>query len=336
MSQGGPRLSLTIPPSGDLPSVAIREAARRAETLGYHALWIPESWGRDAFTLLAQVAVHTSTLRLATGIVNVFSRSPALIAQSAASLDEISGGRFILGLGTSGPRVVEHWHGVAYERPLPRLRETVEIVRRVMRRDRLDYAGEVFQLSGFKLLFHPVRRTIPVYLATLSAPSLRLTGAVADGWLPTFVSLSHLELLRGDLRGGLEEREPALGPLQMAAFVTVAVSDDLALARDLVRPQIALYVGGMGTFYNALVKRCGFEPEADAIAGAWARGERRSAASLVSDAMVDEFAVAGSATRCRERVRAYAEAGFDEVILGVQAPDPARALQAMEALAPNA
>ncbi len=319
------KLSLTVPPSGDLPSAALAALAQQAEALGYHALWVPESWGRDAFTLLARVAAATSTLRLGSGVVNVFSRSPALIAQSAASLDEISGGRFILGLGTSGPRVIEGWHGVPYDRPIRRLRQTVEMVRRVLRRDRLD---------GFKLLFHPVRAAIPIYLAALGPASLRLTGALADGWLPVFVPPARLDLLLEDVRAGEAERDPALGPLQKAVFVDVGVDADPPRARDLVRPHVALYVGGMGTFYNALVRRCGFEREAEAIAAAWARGERRTAATLVSDAMVDAFAVAGDAAACRERLGAYAEAGFDELILDVQAADPAKGLEAVEAMAP--
>jgi len=319
------KLSLTVPPSGDLPSAALAALAQRAEALGYHALWVPESWGRDAFTLLARVAAATSTLRLGTGVVNVFSRSPALIAQSAASLDEISGGRFILGLGTSGPRVIEGWHGVPYDRPIGRLRQTIEVVRRILRRDKLD---------GFKLLFHPVRVTIPIYLAALGPASLRLTGSLADGWLPVFVPLDRLDLLLEDLRAGEAERDPALGPLQKALYVDVGVDEDRGRARNLVRPHVALYVGGMGKFYTALVRRCGFEREAEAIAAAWARGERRTAASLVSDAMVDAFAVAGEAAACRERLSAYAEAGFEELILDAQARDAEHGLRTIEALAP--
>lgn len=329
-------LSLTVPPGGDLPSSRLAELARRAEALGYHALWVPEAWGRDAFTLLARVAAATSTLVLGTGIVNVFSRSPALIAQSAASLDEISEGRFVLGLGTSGPRVIEGWHGIAYERPLQRMRETIEIVRVALRRERVDHAGEVFQLRDFKLLFHPVRPAIPIYLATLGPASLRLTGALADGWLPIFVSLRHCDLLLEDLSWGVAERQAGLGPLKKAAYVDVAVDDDLGAARDRLRPEIARYVGGMGTFYNALVRRSGFPDEAEALAQAWQRGERRAAAQLVTDPMVDELAVAGNPAACRERLRAYAAAGFDELILNVRAADERQALKAVEALAPDA
>jgi F420-dependent oxidoreductase-like protein len=309
--------------------------AERAEALGYHGLWVPESWGRDAFTLLARIAANTKSLHLGTGIVNVFSRSPAVLAQTAVSLDEMTGGRFTLGLGTSGPRVIERWHGVPYQRALQRLRETIEIVRQIVRRDRLDHSGEVFQLGDFKLLCHPVRPEIPIYVAALSPASLRLTGEVADGWLPVFVSLQHLNVVRGDLEAGAARREAGRAPLRMAPYIAVGVDSDPMVARDLVRPHLARYVGGMGAFYNQLVRRYGFEAEAEAIAAAWAGGERRGVASLVTDAMVDALAVAGDPAACRERFAAYEAAGFDELVLAVEAPDMERSLAAVEALAPG-
>jgi alkanesulfonate monooxygenase SsuD/methylene tetrahydromethanopterin reductase-like flavin-dependent oxidoreductase (luciferase family) len=161
--------------------------ARLAESAGYEAVWIPEAFSSDAFTLLGAVASHTKRMRLATGIVNVFSRSPALLAQSFATLDEMSDGRAIIGLGTSGPIVIENWHGVKFEKPVTRMREVVEIMRLALAGERVDYTGHFFKLRGFQMLIKPVQARLPIYLATFKPNAVRQTGEIADGWLPTHV-----------------------------------------------------------------------------------------------------------------------------------------------------
>ncbi len=178
------KLGLVLPYEGSFSLAESIELTRTAEGLGYDSVWVPEAWGIDAVSVLGALAVKTERIRLGTGILNVFSRTPALLGQTAATLDAISGGRFILGLGTSGPQVVAGWHGLPFDRPLQRMRETVEIVRQVVRRQPLRFEGEIFRLSqGLKLLSHPLRDRIPIYLATLTPAGLRLTGELADGWM---------------------------------------------------------------------------------------------------------------------------------------------------------
>src|SRR5204863_3365923 len=197
------KLGLNLPYEGSLAFPEAVELAQRAEALGFESVWMPEAYGTDAVSILGALAARTQRIRLGTGIVNVFSRTPALLGQTAATLDLISGGRFILGLGTSGHQVVSGWHGMAFDRPLVRMRETVEIVRRVLRQERLRFDGEIFTLDqGLKLLARPVRPTVPIFLATLTPAGLRLTGEVADGWIPTLFSPDHLDLFRPDLETG--------------------------------------------------------------------------------------------------------------------------------------
>jgi F420-dependent oxidoreductase-like protein len=203
-----------------------------ADRLGYDVLWIAEVYGWDAFTVLTDIACHTERIKLGTGIINVFSRSPALIAQSAASLDHISGGRFILGLGTSGHQVIEGWHGVKFERGVRRLRETAEIVRTILKRERVTFEGEIFQLGmGLKLITHPVRDQIPIYLATLTPAGIALAGEIADGWIPVFFSPRHWEtVLRPSLAKGAERAGRSLDELSICVYQTVVVTDDVEAA----------------------------------------------------------------------------------------------------------
>src|SRR3989454_5328195 len=203
----------------------------RAEALGFDSVWVPEAWGTDAISLLGALAARTQRIRLGTGIVNVFSRTPSLLGQTAATLDLISNGRFILGLGTSGRQVVSGWHGMRFDRPLQRMRETVEIVRRVLRQERLRFDGEIFTLDqGLKLLARPVRPTVPIFLATLTPAGLRLTGEVADGWIPTLFSPDHLDLFRPQLEAGGPAPRRALHPLPVAPPRSGLLGDDPAAA----------------------------------------------------------------------------------------------------------
>src|SRR6202048_4092792 len=197
------KLGLNLPYEGSLSFPEAVELAQRAEALGFDSVWMPEAYGTDAVSILGALAARTERIKLGTGIINVFSRTPALLAQTAATLDLISGGRFILGLGTSGHQVISGWHGMAFDRPLLRMRETIAIVRQVLRRDRLLFEGEVFHLDkGLKLLARPVRAAVQISLATLTPGGLRLTGEVADGWIPTLFSPGHMDLFRPSLEAG--------------------------------------------------------------------------------------------------------------------------------------
>src|ERR1700738_4619780 len=243
------RLGLTLPYTDRIPREATHAFVQASDRLGYDTLWIAEAYGWGGFTLLADIACVTERIKLGTGIVNVFSRSPALIAQSAASMDNISGGLFVLGLGTSGHQVIEGWHGVKFERGVRRMRETIEIVRMVLRRDRLNYEGEIFKLGmGLKLITHPVREAIPIYLATLTPTGVALAGELADGWLPGFFSPAHYdEGVRPGLEKGAEKAGPPLSAPSVSPIVPVIVTDDRKAGRDSSRAHLALYIGGMGS-----------------------------------------------------------------------------------------
>lgn len=309
------RLGFTLPYGEPAHRRQLTEYGRLAEEGGYESFWIPEAWGSDAISLLGALAATTTRLKLASGIVNVFSRSPALIAQSFATVDELSGGRAIIGLGTSGPQVVERWHGTRFDRPLERMREVVEILRLALSGARVNYNGKVFTLSGFRLGLDPPRPRIPIYLATFKPLGVRLTGEIADGWLPTNISMAHLPVMLEALREGARTAGRNPGSIDVAAMVLAAASDNREEARTLVRRHLAHYVGGMGTFYYELMRSCGFSEEADRIRERWATGDRDGAAHQVSDAMVDSLSITGTASECQKGVEARLAAGIAMPVL---------------------
>lgn len=278
------------------------DCVRAADACGYDSFWIPEAWEHEAFTTLAELAVRTERIHLGTGIINVFSRSPALIAMSAATLDEMSGGRFRLGLGTSGARVIEDFHGIPYNKPLTRLRETITIVRALLSGEAVDFKGECFEVHRFKLGFKPLRESIPIYVAGLSPKSLHQIGEVADGWLPTHWPRARLPEGAAQIRAGAESVERNANLIEIAPFVNVVVSDDLKRAHNQARLPLAYYVGGMGDYYHAALSRLGFAEEADRIREHWQAGRPKSAIAAVTDEMVDSIAICGSVENCRSRL----------------------------------
>ncbi len=300
------RLGFALPHAEAGHRRALLDYGRLADEGGYESFWVPESWGSDAVSLLGALAATTRRVRLATGIINVFSRTPALIAQTVATLDELSGGRMILGLGTSGPNVVERWHGLAFDRPLGRTREVVSTVRRLL-------AGE--RLNGFALGMAPVRPRVPIYLATFKPQALRLTGEIADGWLPTNLSLAHLPGMRKEIEAGARAAGRDAGSIDVAALVHAAVTDHGEDARALAARHLAYYVGGMGTFYFELMQAYGFGEEAVRIRARWTAGDREGAAREVSAAMLDALSVTGSAADCRDALDARRAAGLGLPVL---------------------
>ena len=270
------------------------ECVKAADACGYDSIWIPEAWERDAFTLLTELAIHTKQIHLCTGIVNIFSRTPALLAMSAATLDDISGGRFRLGLGTSGARVVDDFHGVKFDKPLTRLKETIQIIRLLLAGEAIDFDGECFKLSRFKLGFKPLRSEIPIYVAGLTPKSLRLIGELADGWLPTHWVLAQLSAGITEIAAGASTMNRDVNKITIAPFINTIVSDDLAKARRTARLPLAYYIGGMGNFYRDSVSRLGFAEEADMIHRLWQAGRRKEAINTVSDTLVDAVAICGS------------------------------------------
>ena len=336
------KVGLTIPYTDDVPREATRAFVQAADRLGYDAIWVAEAYGWDAFTVLTEIACQTERIKLATGIVNVFSRSPALIAQTAASLDRISGGRFVLGLGTSGHQVISGWHGVPFERGVRRMRETIEIVRTVLRRDRLVYDGEIFHLDmGLKLITHPPRDRIPIYLAALTPSGVALAGELADGWLPVFFSPRHFDtVIRPQLEKGAARAGRPLSDLSICVSQPVVVTDDVEAGRDAVRPHLALYIGGMGSrernYYNQLFCQYGYEAEARRIQDLYLSRHREEAMEALTPEMIDLVTIIGPPDECRRRLAELEQLGVAEVAIGLRMLDrgEAGALEALEALAP--
>ncbi len=299
----------------------IVSCARYAEEAGLESVWISEAWGRDAFLALAAVASATQRIKLGTGIVNVYSRSPATLAMSVATLDELSKGRAILGLGSSGARVVEHWHGLRYERPLTRLRETITIVRQVLSGGQVDLQGSIFQVSDFRLAVQPPTHKVPIYLAALGTKTLRLAGSIADGVLFYLYPVSKIPDAIAEVRRGADDAQRPPTSVDVAAHLPTFVSEKREEARRSVAAAVAYYLGGMGTYYHRVASRSGFEAEANSIRAAWQRGDRASAAKIVTDQLIDSVALAGSPNECATRLEEFRNAGIDLPILSFYIPD---------------
>jgi len=301
------RIGFQFPHERDAPREQLLAYAQAVDEFGYDAIFVPEAWSRDAFTTLGWIAANTKRIRIGTGIVNVFSRTPALIAQSLATLDELSGGRAVLGLGTSGPGVIEEWHGMKFERGLQRTRETVEIVRMALSGERLNYDGEIFKLRNFRLGFKSPRVRIPIYIASMGPKSNALTGQIADGWTPIWLPL----------RGLADARREVGGNVDVAPCLMACVTDPPQRAFDLIRPHVAYYVGGMGTFYRNAVARFGFSDIAERVHNLWQSGRRKEAVESVTDSLIGELALAGTPDDCRRRLELYRANGVDMPVIVV-------------------
>ncbi len=311
------------------------DMAARVDALGYSCVTMGEAWGEDAFTSLAQIAAVTSRIRIGTSIVPIFARSPSNIAMTAGNMDIMSEGRFFLGLGASGKLVIEDFHGERFSKPLTRMREYIDIIRKAIRSERIDHEGEFFRTQRFRLRFRPLRDRIPIYIASLSPPSLRLTGELADGWLPIFLAPSRMESALAELRAGAESAGRSLDDIAFSPQVSVYVTDDASAARDRERPHIAFYIGGMGVFYHQYMRRIGFREEADRIREAYLSRDRERAARLVTDEMVDAMTIIGNPEECRDQMQTYFDAGVDEIRLVLNEPDADSYVRVVEALAPG-
>ncbi len=318
------RIAFQFPHERNAPVNELLSYIRTADDLGYDTILVPEAWGREAFSTLGWIAANTSRVRLGPGIVNVFSRTPSLIAQSIASLDAISGGRAVLGLGTSGPTVVENWHGIKYERGLRRTRECVEIVRLALSGGRVDYSGEIFRLQGFRLGFKPIRDRIPIYIASMGPRNNALTREIADGWTPIWMPFLGLRSVRTEMGSKVDA----------APCIIACVTDPPERAFDMIRSHVAYYIGGMGTFYRDTVARFGLEAEARRIHALWQSGKRTEAVEAVTNDLISQLAIAGSREQCRERLAAYREAGADMPVIVIPHAAPHDVLlKTLEALA---
>jgi F420-dependent oxidoreductase-like protein len=292
--------------------------AREADRLGFSVAWAAEAYGSDVVTVLTWVAAQTERIDVGSGIMQIPARSPAMTAMTAASLDALSGGRFRLGIGVSGPQVSEGWHGVRYAQPLGRTREYVDVVRRALTRERLTAPGPHYPLplpdgpgKALKLIVHPVRESIPVYLAAVGPKNLELTGEVADGWLAVFYSPDHAKEHLASIARGRGER--GMEGCDVVPTVPMVVGDDVAACADPVRPYAALYVGGMGSreqnFYNALARRMGYEQAAQEVQDRYLAHDYAGAMAAVPLEFVDSTSLLGPKERIAERMRAFAESG---------------------------
>ena len=313
----------------------IRDSAVLAEELGYSSLSMGESWGEDSFTSLAQLAAVTSRIRIGTSIVPVFARTPANVAMTALNMDVMSEGRFFLGLGTSGKLVIEDFHGETFRKPLTRMREYIDIIRKASQGERLDHDGEFFHTKRFRLRLQPYRPHLPIYIASLSPASLRLTGELADGWLPIYLAPARMDAAIAELKAGAEAAGRSLDDIAFAPQVSIYVTDDIAAARDRERPHIAFYIGGMGVFYHHYMHRIGFGTEADLIREAYMARDRDRAAQLVTDEMVDAMTIIGNSQQCRDQMQTYFDAGVQEIRLVFNEPNKEAYLQSLKAVAPK-
>jgi F420-dependent oxidoreductase-like protein len=316
---------------------AVLRAAQLAEDLGYDSIWIPEAWAYEQFQLLTEIAVHTTRIKLATGIANVFSRSPGLLAMSAATLDEISDGRVILGLGTSGQVVVENFHGVRYTKPLTRLRDTIAILRTLWRGERLTpELSSLFDLRHFKLEMQPFRPDIPIYVASLQERAIREIGRSADGWVPTFWPYRNFKDGKAWLRAGAEAAGRDVDAIEIAPFVAVVPLDDVAMARSLVKPGVSFYIGGMGRYYYETFCRFGFKDNADEVRDLYNSGKRREASAAVSDELIDAIAICGPLAHCRAKLAEWRANGMGAALLNLPQGVPAEMVeQLLHSLAPR-
>ncbi|HEY7144916.1 MAG TPA: LLM class flavin-dependent oxidoreductase [Streptosporangiaceae bacterium] len=346
------RLGCTL---GSLGGVGSRPAgyvefARQAERLGYESVWSAEGFGTDPVSLLAWIAGQTTEIGLGTAVMQLSSRSPVTAAMTAATLAQISGGRFRLGLGPSGPKVVEGWHGQHYSRPLARTRDYVAVLRMALAGQPIRYAGETITLpvAGSEVAPMPMHvpaqlASVPVYLAGLGPKAIELAGEIADGWLPVHCPPEFVAVSRSRLAAGAERAGRSLAGFDVAVMAFAVVEEDLDLARDTMRPLLALYLGGMGTpaanFYYRLACRLGFGPAAAAVRESYLLGYLDEAAAAVPDELVDTMTMAGPPERVRERLAAYRDAGTSTLIVALVSqslPERREQLEWIAELAPDA
>jgi F420-dependent oxidoreductase-like protein len=317
------------------------------EKAGLDTVWVAEAYGFDGVSLMGYLAAVTETVEIGAAILPIYTRTPTLLGMTAAGVDALSDGRCVLGLGASGPQVIEGFHGVPYTQPLTRTREIIEICRKVWARERVTYQGKAYTLplppeqgtglgKPLKLITRPVRDRIPIYVAALGPRNVRMTAEVADGWLPLFYLPEKVDEVWGDdLAAGAAARSADLAPLEIVAGGLLAVGDDAARMRDLARPMIALYVGGMGArgrnFYNDLAKRYGFEAEAVKIQDLYLDGNKDEAAAAVPDGLLEAATICGPEGYVRDRIAAFKEAGVTSLNVTPLAEDvPALVTQLKE------
>jgi F420-dependent oxidoreductase-like protein len=317
---------------------------QEAERLGYDSIWSAEAYGSDAATVLAWLAANTSTIKLGSAIFQIPGRSPAMTGMTAATIDQLSGGRMLLGIGASGPQVAEGWHGQRFAHQLQRTREYVAVVRMALVRERVEYHGETIELplpdgpgKPLKLMISPAQERIPIYLAAIGPKNTQLAGEIADGWIPTLFSPEHVSEFHALLEEGAARAERSLDGFDIAPTVNVYVSDDHEVARNLMRPFLALYVGGMGSrqqnFYNRLMHRYGFGEAATEIQDLYLAGKKEEAAAAIPWEMIDQVSLCGPRDVVRERLAAFRDAGVGTLMVTPMAFTPEDRIEQLRAVA---
>ncbi|MGF7125136.1 LLM class F420-dependent oxidoreductase [Rhodococcus sp. AG1013] len=318
------------------------------ERAGLDIVFVPEAYSFDAVSQLGFLAAKTSTIELASGIFQIYTRTPSLTAMTAAGLDYVSNGRFVMGIGASGPQVIEGFHGVKYDAPLGRTRELIDICRQVWRREKVQYQGKYYQVplpadqgtglgKPLKLINHPVRERIPIVIASLGPKNVAMTAEIAEGWEPIFFHPEKAESVWGEaLAAGKAKRDPSLGDLQIYAGPALAIGDDVEPMLQWIKPHLALYIGGMGAkgknFYNDLACRYGYEEEAEKIQDLYLAGKKEEAAAAVPDELVRAVSLIGTESFVKERVAAFAAAGVTTLNVTPMAADRAGRVKLIEQL----
>jgi F420-dependent oxidoreductase-like protein len=335
------RFGLNVGYSGARLSIDMN-LVHEAERLGFHSVWTAEAYGSDAVTPLAWIGGQTTKIHLGSAIMQMPARTPAMTASTATSLDQLSGGRFLLGLGVSGPQVVEGWHGLPFGKPLVKTREYVSIVRKIWQRaEPLEHVGAHYQIPyrgpDATGLGKPLRsilhgRQIPIYIAAIGPKSVEQAAEIADGWLPVWYSPYRTRVYKGTLEAGFERAGggKSLATFDVAPTVMVLQGDDVQACLDFVKPMLALYIGGMGArgknFYNDLACRYGFEADARKIQDLYLDGKKAEAAAAVPNELADEVSLVGPAARIRDRLGAWRESGVTTMICGLRQPEAMRTL----------
>ncbi|WP_305094135.1 LLM class F420-dependent oxidoreductase [Prescottella sp. R16] len=318
------------------------------ERAGLDIVFVPEAYSFDAVSQIGYLAAKTSTVELASGIFQIYTRTPSLTAMTAAGLDFVSNGRFVMGIGASGPQVIEGFHGVKYDAPLGRTRELVDICRQVWRREKVEHQGKYYQIplpaeqgtglgKPLKLINHPVRERIPIVIASLGPKNVAMTAEIAEGWEPIFFHPEKADAVWGEaLAAGKAKRDPSLGDLQVYASPTLAIGDDVEPMLQWIKPHLALYIGGMGAkgknFYNDLACRYGYEAEAEKIQDLYLAGKKDEAAAAVPDELVRAVSLIGTEDFVKERVAAFAAAGVTTLNVTPLAADRAGRVAQIEKL----
>lgn len=309
-------IGLCLRPEYDEHSLARLAAyALAAERKGFHSIWLAESWGMDATVVLSHLGAHTTGIKLGTAIINVFSRTPGLLAMAATSLNELYPGRFILGLGNSTKALVEDFHGLSFDKPVTRMRETVQIVKEAMAGKEVNFEGKLVSLRGYRLRVTPRNAPPPVYLAALTPAAIKVVGELADGWIPYLMPVRAIAAHAAGLRAAALAAGRPENAVCIAPLVVTVVSHDSAEARDVVRRHLGFYLGAMGSLYRQFVSSFGFAQEVEQIRVAWEEKRREDAFSAVSEEMIDQMAVSGTPAECRQQLAVLRASGADLPIL---------------------